>query len=192
MNRAEPRDWRMKGARPWICSDAGSDMQTYSEYLAGAESSPATDDPDSDGSLGGSAGEMQGEESGNTSDGRPSPLSDQPDDNDSVPHSPATPIASRPSDVQEDETAPVIPEKDKDKAPNESGSKVTELGRKRGLSSTTEASPPKEGSSTPRESRESQDRSQRARKTRRIGDEIVPNPHQTRSVGAGKGVLKKQ
>ncbi|KAI0280548.1 hypothetical protein BC826DRAFT_975257 [Russula brevipes] len=45
-------------------------LEDESEYLAGAESSPATDDPDSDGSLGRSAGEMPGEESGNTSDGR--------------------------------------------------------------------------------------------------------------------------
>ncbi|KAI0283211.1 hypothetical protein BC826DRAFT_973823 [Russula brevipes] len=73
---------------------------------------------------------------------RPSPLSDQPDDNDSVPHSPATPIASRPSDKQEDETAPVIPEKDKDKAPNESRSKVTELGRKQGTFQYNRGQPP--------------------------------------------------
>jgi hypothetical protein len=113
-------------------------MQTYSENSAGGESSPATDNPDMDGSPGSSSAEMPAEEAGIQSDNRPSPLSDQPDDHGSVPHPPATPVASRPNDTQEDETWPIIPEMDQDKAPDESRMNVAELGRKRALSSATE------------------------------------------------------
>jgi hypothetical protein len=167
-------------------------MQTYSENSAGGESSPATDDPDTDGSPGSSSAEMPAEEAGIQSDDRPSPLSDQPDDCGSVPHPPATPVASRPNDAQEDETRPIIPEMDQDKAPDESGTNVAELGRKRALSSATESSPPKGGTSKAGDGGEGEERSQPQRKSRRVAVEFTPTAPQTRSVGAAKGALKKK
>jgi hypothetical protein len=147
-------------------------------------------DPDSDGSPASNSAEIPAEESSSQDDERQSPPSDHPENDDVVPTSPASPIASSPNDSEEDETGSVIPEMDQDKLRTESGSKAKEPGRKRAHSSATESSPLKAGSSKSHDLSEGQERSQPLRKSRRV--ENMPSAAQTRSVGAGKGGLKKK
>jgi hypothetical protein len=178
------RVMRSRGASWYTHLDTFVDSCTYSYDGAGAGSSHAAGDPDSDGSEGSRDVEMSAEKAGRDTDEQHSPPAGHPEQGDAGLRSPAPS-----SQLSEDEPSQEPLEMASGKAAGQKGSKLAKSKRRRTSSSATETSTAKEGSPTSLQAAQDTEDSQPKRKSQRLDD--LPSAHRTRSA-SGKGGSQKK